>query len=137
MLKRLLFGLFVSLLLVGCSAKSVQTVEEEKPPVIENNAYYLVSFGKTRMAVPKKAKILLREGQYAGNAGCNGLSGKYDLDGDKIKFHSGISTMMACEDMSGETRFRKLLDTVDNWSVHDDTMILKDGDKEILIFQKR
>ncbi len=137
MYKSILLGVLALFLLIGCSSKSAKIAEDEKPPAIENTAYYLVSFGKTRMAVPKSAKILLRDGQYAGNAGCNGMGGKYDLDGSKVKFHSGMSTLMACPDMSGETRFRKLLEGVNNWTMRGDTMILKTGDKEVLNFKQR
>lgn len=37
-----------------------------------------------RMAVPKKATITLKDGTYSGNAGCNGMGGKYEVDGKKI-----------------------------------------------------
>jgi len=137
MLSRFVIGLFISFLALGCGAnKPVVKVVDEDIPTIEAKAYRLVSFGKTRMAVPKKAKILLKDGEYAGNAGCNGMSGKYEINLDKktVKFHSGTSTMMACPDMSLETKFRKYLGAVDNYEIRKNMMILKLGDTEVLNF---
>jgi len=137
MLSRLLIGLFVSIMALGCSAnKPVVELVDDDLPSIEAKAYKLVSFGKTRMAVPKKAKILLKDGEYAGYAGCNAMSGKYDINLLKrtIKFHAGVSTLMACPDMKLETKFRKYLQAVDNYEIHGDRMFLKSGDIEILNF---
>ena len=141
MLRRLIVGLFISLLTLGCSTSKPTVAEEvdENIPTIELKAYKLVSFGKTRMAVPKKAKILLKDGEYAGYAGCNGMSGKYDIDLKKqtVKFYPGISTMMACPDMSLETKFRKYLEAVDNYEVRKDMMMLKVGDTQVLNFREQ
>ena len=138
MLKRILIGLTIVILGFGCSSKAPQTAEvDENSPSIEKKAYKLVSFGKLRMAVPQKAKILLIDGKYAGNAGCNGMGGKYDLSGNKVKFHSGISTMMACPDMRSETKFRQLLESVDNYELNGKVMILKAGDQQVLNFMEQ
>ena len=139
MLRRLVVGLFISLLALGCSANKPVVAEEidENTPTIEAKAYKLVSFGRTRMAVPKKGKILLKDGEYAGNAGCNGMGGKYDIDLKKqtIKFHPGFSTMMACPEMKLETKFRKYLNAVDNYEIDKDMMMLKVGDTAVLNFR--
>jgi heat shock protein HslJ len=139
MIKRLLLGVFALFLVIGCASKDLEVTTEtdEDKPTIEKKAYKLVSFGHLRMAVPKKAKILLQDGQYAGNAGCNGMSGKYDLDENKIKFHSGISTLMACPDMRSETTFRQLLESVDSYELNGNKMTLKSGDKVVLIFMEQ
>ena len=139
MINRLLVGLFTLVLVLGCASKSIQAPVEsdEDKPTIEKKAYKLVSFGHLRMAVPKKAKILLQDGTYAGNAGCNGMSGKYDLDENKVKFYSGISTLMACEDMKSETIFRQLLESVDSYELNGNKMTLKSGDKAVLIFMEQ
>ena len=140
MLSRLVIGLFVSLLLLGCGAKKPVVEEvDENIPTIEAKAYKLVSFGRTRMAVPKKAKMLLKDGEYAGYAGCNGMGGKYDIDLNKktVKFHPGFSTMMACPDMKLETKFRKYLDAVDNYEIHKNMMMLKVGETEVLNFKEQ
>jgi len=137
MFARLLIGLVVVILAFGCSAKKAQVeVIDENILTIEAKPYQLISFGKTRMAVPKKAKILLKDGEYVGYAGCNGMGGKYEIDLVKqtVKFKAGVSTLMACPDMKLETKFRKYLQAVDSYEIRGDVMILKRGDIEILNF---
>lgn len=137
MLKRFLIFFTLVVLMLGCASKTVETkIDEEKKPTIELKAYQLVSFGKTKMAIPKKAKILLKDGEYAGYSGCNVMNGTYDIDLDKrrVKFHLGASTLMACPDLALETKFKKYLQAVDNYEIRSDMMILKSSDTEILIF---
>jgi heat shock protein HslJ len=138
MLKKILIGLSVAMLMLGCNSATPKTQKEakveEKLPIIEAIPYKLVSFGKLRMAVPKKAKILLKDGEFAGHAGCNGMGGTYKIDGYNIKFTLGPSTMMACPDMRMETRIRKDLSEVDNYTVRGKFLILKIGDREVLNF---
>jgi len=140
MFMRLLISLFVVFFALGCSTKKdkIEVLDKDKP-TIEAKAYKLISFGKTRMAVPRKAKILLKDGEYAGNAGCNGMSGKYDINLDKkiVKFHAGMSTLMACPDMKLETKFRKYLQAVDSYEIRRNMMILKVGDTEVLNFMEQ
>jgi len=139
MFSRLVIGLFISFLAFGCASKKPTVQVEENLPTIEAKAYKLISFGKTRMAVPRKAKILLKDGEYAGYAGCNGMGGKYTIDLKKktIKFYAGVSTMMACPDMSLETKFRKYLNAIDNYEIRKNMMILKVGRREALNFMEQ
>jgi heat shock protein HslJ len=37
-----------------------------------------------------------------GNVGCNGFGGKYEVDGNTIKFSEVMSTLMFCEGPVGE-----------------------------------
>ena len=137
MLKLILSGLLILGFLVGCSN---MTQEQPKPQVeeliLEGHNWKLVSFGRTRMAVPKDAWVSFKEGHYSGNAGCNGMGGKYEIDLVKqtVKFKAGVSTLMACPDMKLETKFRKYLQAVDSYEIRGDVMILKRGDIEILNF---
>jgi len=137
MFTRLLIGVFVAFVAFGCSAKKnkVELVDKDIQ-TIEAKAYKLISFGKTRVAVPKKAKILLKDGEYAGNAGCNAIRGKYSIDLDKqtVKFQAGISTLMACPEMRLEIKFKKYLQAVDNYEIRGNRLILKLGDTEVLNF---
>jgi len=140
MLVRLMIGFFITILAFGCSTHKPDTVAvDENIPTIEAKAYKLVSFGKTRMAVPKKAKILLKDGSYAGHSGCNAIGGSYDIDLKKqtLKFHSGVSTMIACPEMALETKFKKYLGVVNNYEIHKKMMILKLDDTAVLNFMEQ
>jgi len=52
----------------------------------------------------------LTDMRFGGHAGCNNLSGTIEIKGNKIKFGSIISTMMACPDMTVEQAVVKALD---------------------------
>jgi len=54
---------------------------------------------------------------YEASGGCNGIGGNLKLSGFKVQFAQGMSTMMACEDMSIEHGLSKALVTTDNYTV--------------------
>lgn len=60
---------------------------------------------------------------------CNNISGKYTLDGSKIKFGHMRSTRMMCPDMNFETAFNQALEQVDNISYDRAKLHLKKGDQ--------
>ena len=69
--------------------------------------------------------ILLQDtgSSYSASAGCNGLGGRFTLSGNgRIKFSQGMSTMMACDNMEVETRFKKVLEQTDNYTVNGNTL---------------
>ena len=76
----------------------------------------------------KEPFILLKKADstYAASGGCNGLGGKYVLNEKlmRIQFTQGMSTMMACPDMSIEDGLKKVLENVDNYTVGDSTLSL-------------
>jgi heat shock protein HslJ len=64
-------------------------------------SWVLVSYGKAGEQTPSAADIhtsliFALDGQVSGNLGCNGFSGKYELNGDKLVFDPMASTLMAC-----------------------------------------
>ncbi len=54
-------------------------------------------------------ELNLKDMRFSGHAGCNNLSSKIDLKGNKIKFGNIAATMMACPDMKVE---RKVIDAI-------------------------
>lgn len=65
------------------------------------------------------------EGRVSGNLGCNNFFGTYELEhGMRIRFSPLGATMMSCADMSTETRLNEILQTVDNYTVHNDMLSL-------------
>jgi heat shock protein HslJ len=64
-------------------------------------------------------------GQFSGNGSCNNIFGTYELlEGQRIKFGSAGSTMMACLDMETEKIFLEVLERADNYSINDSVMTL-------------
>ena len=69
-----------------------------------------------------------QENRYTAYAGCNSMSGSFSTEaGNKIALGMGISTMMACENMSIERELSKVLSTADYFQVDGNFLILMEG----------
>lgn len=70
--------------------------------------------------------ILKTDGnKVVGSTGCNLINGTYKLDEDlRLSFSKMLTTMMACENMATEQAFLNALNSVDNYTVHNDTLSL-------------
>jgi heat shock protein HslJ len=70
-------------------------------------------------------RFMEAESRFAGNGGCNGLSGVFELKGmNRITFSNMIRTQMACPALDIENEFIKALETTDNFVVAGDTLVL-------------
>jgi heat shock protein HslJ len=75
---------------------------------------------------------------FAGNTGCNSISGKFTLKGTGIRFGTVASTKKACSNMDQETAFLRLLQqTISNYSVTNDTLLLRDVTGNVVFEAKR
>jgi heat shock protein HslJ len=80
-------------------------------------------------------EIYLKEERIHGNAGCNTINGKVEIDGNNITFSQIISTEMACPgDL--EQRFLTALQFVDNYKIEKLRLFLYEGEEERLVFRK-
>ena len=132
MLKKILITLLVVL---GLNTSSLTA--DNSASSFETQDWKLVSFGMKRMAVPKNAWIRFEDGRYSGNSGCNGMGGSYTLNGDQITLGQGISTLMACDDMLLETKFKELLNKVTSYTLSDKQFILMHDGHQVLNFMKK
>ena len=139
MYKNLLVATAISMLLLGCATASQNTAsdvtKEQQSIGIEGRTWKLVSFGLTRMAVPKGASIRFEAGQYSGHGGCNGVGGDYTLEGEKIKLSAGFSTMMACPELDLEHKYMKVLSEVDSYKIEGDILDLEGKGHLLLRFK--
>ena len=80
---------------------------------------------KNPNAVPN-FKLNMADMRYAGNGGCNGVGGTFEIKQDvmRIKFNQGMSTMIACDDLETEKAFVNALLSADNYSVNGNTLTL-------------
>jgi len=69
---------------------------------------------------------------FAGNGGCNQISGAYTLDKKAIHFGEIISTKMTCEDIQFENTFLSTLNSVDHYEQRGNDLLLK-RKKEVLL----
>ncbi|MBT8382925.1 MAG: META domain-containing protein [Ignavibacteria bacterium] len=80
-------------------------------------------------------EIYLEEERVHGNAGCNTINGKVEVDGNNISFSNIISTEMACPgDL--ELRFLAALESIDNYKIEKLRLYLYEGEAERLVFRK-
>ena len=80
-------------------------------------------------------EIYLKEERVHGNAGCNTINGKVEVDGSNVAFSEIITTEMACPG-NLEQRFLTALQNVDNYKIEKLRLFLYEGEEERLVFRK-
>jgi len=128
---------FISVEAQGCSGPS-STAE------LENTYWKLMTLNGTPAESPAGAReihfVLHREGaRLAGFSGCNGLTGTYRVDGDKITFTDMAGTLMACANtMDLERRIHEMFPRVTGWTIAGETLQLTDSNgAQIATFESR
>ncbi|SDO98266.1 META domain-containing protein [Microbacterium sp. ru370.1] len=66
--------------------------------------------------------LVLNDGEVRGSDGCNGILGSYSVDGDRLSFSLGISTLKAC--LGVDTWLRRIRSA----EISGDTMTVFDRD---------
>jgi len=139
MYKILLITLLSGSLFLGCSASSqtanLEVAQESSSQNLEGTTWKLGSFGLNRMAVPKDATLILKDGKYSGHGGCNGVGGNYTLNGEKLSFSAGFSTMMACPELDLEHKYMQALTHVDSYKVKGEVLDLQAQGRSVLRFK--
>jgi putative lipoprotein len=77
--------------------------------------------------------------RVGGATGCNSMGGRYEADGERIRFSDLFSTKMACveeERMRQETRFVGVLERADRYSISGDSLTLSEGGTVVAKFVK-
>ena len=131
MFKTVLITFVITFLMLGCDCPCTSGMQDKS---FENTKWTLESFGRKRMAVPKKAFIIFKDGKYTGHAGCNAMSGTYRISGDTLTLKLGVSTLMACANMRLETQFRQELLKVQSYVIKGDTLDLIYKEESVLRF---
>ena len=79
-------------------------------------------------------------GQVSGMSGCNNFTGKFSVDGNKLKFADDMAlTRKMCMDMDGEKTFMETLKKVSSYSVTEQgkTLNLIMGDMAVMRLSRR
>lgn len=75
---------------------------------------------------------------FAGKGGCNSMSGKFSVKGSSIRFHSIISTKMACDNIDKENAFFNLLQSrISEYTYNGNELLLRDGASNVVFECKR
>jgi heat shock protein HslJ len=74
--------------------------------------------------------LLAPEGDASGSGGCNRWGGRFERDGDRLRFGAIATTLMACPEpvMSQEDAFHAALGRVASWSIDGDRLQLRSQD---------
>jgi heat shock protein HslJ len=63
-----------------------------------------------------------------GNLGCNSFSGEFEESNpNKIRFSKMLTTLKYCVNMKIEEDYLKIFETTDNFQIHQDTLLLRNG----------
>src|SRR5690606_34969529 len=109
------------LALASCSTlkKNSDKQDSSNTSAIIGKKWQLIEIGGKAVASQVNGKVpflKLEEKRYSASGGCNGIGGELTFSANgKIKFAQGMSTMMACPDMSIEQALSKALITADNY----------------------
>ncbi len=124
----LLIATTLFLTLNGCGIKKAKNTEEVATTEnIYNTKWKLIELNGKPVAdkVNGKEPYLSFDDvtkRYTASGGCNGLGGTFEVKGNDIKFSQGISTMMACMDMTVENGFRSIFGNTVQFSLSEDNV---------------
>jgi putative lipoprotein len=127
----------VQLLLRRTSGQSLPA-RVQSPPPLENTYWKLIYLGNTAVAADTRhpeANIVLHpaNGTVTGSGGCNRLSGRYTVNGNRLSFSRVASTMMACvSGMETEQAFLNAIGRVRSWRIFGQNLELYDDRGNLL-----
>jgi heat shock protein HslJ len=103
---------------------------QSEAPVLTDKYWKLVELNGQQVSSSDNIKephiiFKLEENRLVGSGGCNSFHGSFELkEGSRITLSKITATRMACPDMEIEDRFLKVLETVDNYNLTENTLIL-------------
>jgi heat shock protein HslJ len=86
----------------------------------------------------KEVHIILKKenNRLQGFAGCNSIMGAYELkEGNHIVFTKIATTLMACPNMETEDGLKKVLETIDNYSLKGNSLSLNKAKMPLARFE--
>jgi len=113
-------------LFCGCNSDKKQTEAASANVGLTGTKWKLVKLNG-KIITDDKAYISFSEenGRVSGNGGCNAFNGEFTVkEYNRITMSKVAATLMACPDMENESEFLRLLETVDNYTIHNDTLSL-------------
>lgn len=83
-------------------------------PGIHGTRWVVSQLGAARATMPRPSFTFGLDTRLTGNGGCNGFSGSYTLDADRLSIDTGGATLRACEPrvMKQEASFLRMLGEV-------------------------
>lgn len=125
--------IYVGLMVMVLASCAVRKSSSNNVSALVGKQWQLVELEGKSVAAKVNGKVPFlrleeKSGRYSASGGCNGIGGEYTLQKNNgISFSRGMSTMMACADMSIENGLRTLFDEADTYAVNENTMSLSKG----------
>lgn len=121
----IIFTAVVMIYFTACSGSVTQNQE------LSGTKWMLYEIGGSQYKAPSSTESVYivfnaATGESSGLASCNTYSGTYTVTGSKIKFGPLISTKMACDDMSTETKFKQSLSKASSFKISGGELSLMD-----------
>lgn len=101
----------------------LQTLNNKKVGMTDQNSDIYIQFDEIKKSVN-------------GRGGCNRFFGNYEINGNKLKFSPMGATRMACPDLQLENEFFKMLETVDTYSIKENTLSFLSEGQTVATFKK-
>ena len=129
-------ALILAVLAAGCASGARETASPASGAL--SNTYWKLTEldGRAVLDSPNRREPHLRlmaDGtRVAGSTGCNNILGRYEQDGDRIRFSALATTRMACLDEEAnrqEGAFVEALGQVDRFMVSGDALTLFQGER--------
>jgi heat shock protein HslJ len=115
--------------------------QKEPTPQLAGVKWKVTSFNNGRHAVvgvlgEPDITMSFKDGQVAGNAGCNQFHGKYSTEGNKLQLGPLATTRRACEEplMTQEREFLAALASAVTWSIDGNVLDMHRADGERAIW---
>lgn len=119
--------LAIVLLSASCGVKKTGSPANE-PVKIVDKKWQLIELNGSPVAATINGKVPYlklnsADSRFEASGGCNGMGGEFSLlQGNRVKFGRGMSTMMACQDMTVEQGLGRMFEQVDNYAINGNTL---------------
>ncbi len=143
-MKRTPFVLIVLLsCITGCQHKlnNPQTPQMNALATLENTRWKLVSVpGQDSLPTLEKEVYIQfnkSDSSFRGYAGCNNMTGKFTMDGNKLTIGPAAMTRMMCPpaNMKVEDLLTKTIHNTDRYNIKGQQLELKKGDELLALFE--
>ena len=132
-----LIAVSIVFLFGSCSLFQPQQYASDQSASNLNAKWHIISIDNKKIAdkvngIEPSFSVDIAKKEYAAITGCNNLMGNFEVKApNKIKMTRGISTMMACDNMDVELGLSRIIPTITNYKLANDTLSLLDAKKNI------
>lgn len=122
-------------------AQKKKKEKNRKPPTLENTYWSLYEMDGKLVETPATErevyiKLLNKKSQLEGYAGCNIITGNYELTKESLEFEA-TATLRMCDDMTKENYVFKALNNTNRYELNGEHLLLYNGTYVLAIFQAK